>query len=340
MADESRDKTAFQIDSGSYAFLKMPFGCSSAPSHFQRIMTENLRNMPFALAFIDDVLVMAKDAADMFVKLQQVFNRFRAARLRIHSEKCRFAVKRLKFLGHIFESNTIKINPDKVSIVKDYPTPKTVRLLRSFLGFSAYWRRFLKSYSQMTFPLRQFLRKNARFVWTSDCQKAFDRIKHDLLQALTLLLADCNKQSVLITDASVTGLGYALCQYDDKGQLHPCFDSGEKLNPRSNSLSHFKLEFLAIVEAVREFHVYLANQHFEVWIDRLAKSFYQSLRLSDNSRITRWVLFLSANNLLSSTRRLNSHSGRLIIAQTWPEHDRTPAPEEYLRDDIELTPDL
>jgi hypothetical protein len=145
MADESRDKTAFQTDSGSYAFLKMRFGCSSAPSHFQRIMTENLRNMPFALAFIDDVLVMTKDATDMFVKLLQVLNRFRVARLRIHSEKCRFAVKRIKFLGHLFESNTLKINPDNMSIVKDYPVPKTVRQLRSLLGLSTYWRLFLKS---------------------------------------------------------------------------------------------------------------------------------------------------------------------------------------------------
>jgi hypothetical protein len=205
LSPEAAECSAFQTDSGCYSFMKMPFGMSNAPAHFQRIMMSTLQNLPFALAFIDDVLIVAKNASDMLEKLQQVFTRFRAARLRIHSEKCCFAVSSVKFLGHTFEGHSIKINADKMSIVKDYPVPKTVRQLRAYLGLATYFRRFIKSYSIISFPLRQLLRKNVAFVWNPACQEALDRIKYELLHAPTLMLAEFNKTSVLITDASVTG---------------------------------------------------------------------------------------------------------------------------------------
>jgi O-acetyl-ADP-ribose deacetylase (regulator of RNase III)/transposase InsO family protein len=317
----------------------MPFGMSNAPAHFQRIMMSTLQNLPFALAFIDDVLIVAKNASDMLEKLQQVFTRFRAARLRIHSEKCCFAVSSVKFLGHTFEGHSIKINADKMSIVKDYPVPKTVRQLRAYLGLATYFRRFIKSYSIISFPLRQLLRKNVAFVWNPACQEAFDRIKYELLHAPTLMLAEFNKTSVLITDASVTGLGYALCQYDDKGQLHPCFYSGKSLTPAQTRYNITQLELLAVVEAVREFHVYLANQHFEIWTDHIANSYYKSLRLSDNPRITRWVIFLSPYDFTIKYKKGATHTAADALSRRpWPENERKPNPEEYLQDDIELTP--
>jgi hypothetical protein len=243
MSPEAAEYSAFQTDSGCYSFTKMPFGMISASAHFQHIMISTLQNLPFALAFIDDVLLVAKNASDMLEKLQQVFTRFRAARLRIHSEKCRFAVSSVKFLGHTFEGHSIKINADKMSIVKDYPVPKTVHQLRAFLGLATYFCRFMKSYSIISFPLRQLLRKNIAFVWNPACQEAFDRIKYELLHAPTLMLADFNKTSILITDASFTRLGYALCQYDDLGQLHPCFYSGKSLTRAQTRYNITQVEF-------------------------------------------------------------------------------------------------
>jgi hypothetical protein len=109
---------------------------------------------------------MGKNPQDMFQKLDEVFQRFRSARLRIHPAKCHWAVKHVKFLGYIFNERGIGVDESKFSIIRDFPVPTTPKRVRSFLGLANYYRRLVKGFSQISAPLRALLKADAKFEWT------------------------------------------------------------------------------------------------------------------------------------------------------------------------------
>jgi hypothetical protein len=337
--ENSRKYLAFHTENEAWQFKVLPFGISSAGSYFQRTVNRVLSHLPFALAYLDDILCVAHNADDLNIKIQRIFNRLRGANLKIHPEKCHWAVTKVKFLGHELENGKLMINSDKLSIVRNYPPPQNQKQLRAYLGLSTYFRKFLKGYAQTTFPLRQLLKKDVPYVWDKACQDAFEQINHSLLNAPVLLLPDYNKKSVILTDASVKALGYALCQYDDQGKLHPCLYSGRALRPAETRYNISQLEMLAVVEAVKEFHVYVANQHFEIWTDHIANTYYRSMKMSDNNRVTRWLLFLSPYSFDICYRKGATHTvPDALSRRPWPEDERTPSRDEYFRDTIDLTP--
>jgi hypothetical protein len=144
----------------------------------------------------------------MFKKLDEVFQRFRGARLRIHPAKCHWAVKRVKFLGHIFDERGIGVDESKFSIIRDFPVPTTPKRVRSFLGLANNYRCFVKGSSQISAPLRALLKADAKFEWTPQCQEAFEKLKEMLINAPILKLPDSGRPFVLTTDASTSGIAY------------------------------------------------------------------------------------------------------------------------------------
>jgi RNase H-like domain found in reverse transcriptase len=173
------------------------------------------------LIYLDDILVMGMDAKDLTSKLDQTFRRFRAARLRIHPAKRHWAVSRVKFLGHIFDERGISIDDSKFDVIRNFPVHTTVKRVRSWLGLSNYYRRFVKGFSQIAAPLRALLKNDAVFNWTHECQRAFEQLKTALITAPVLALPNFKKPFVITTDASTTGIAYILGQRDDEGREHP-----------------------------------------------------------------------------------------------------------------------
>jgi hypothetical protein len=121
------------------------------------------------LIYIDDLAVFAKTKKEMMEKLQDVFNRLRLAKLRIHSQKSRWFVDKVKYLGHIFSPEGVSADPMKVKIIEQYPRPTTQRKLRAYLGLTNWFRRYIRNYAQKTEALRQLLKKNVKFMWSDAC---------------------------------------------------------------------------------------------------------------------------------------------------------------------------
>ncbi|CAG2230183.1 Retrovirus-related Pol polyprotein from transposon gypsy,Retrovirus-related Pol polyprotein from transposon opus [Mytilus edulis] len=127
LTEESKPKTAFITQTGVYQFKRMSFGLMNAPITFQAMMSDVLRglNWKFVLVYVDDILVFSKNFQDHLNHLSQVFERLKHANLKLHPDKCHFAMKEIKFLGHYISQDGVKADPEKTRAVNEFPVPKT-----------------------------------------------------------------------------------------------------------------------------------------------------------------------------------------------------------------------
>lgn len=130
--------TTFVTRYGTYQFEVMPFGLMNAPATFQRMMDGVLKDLPFANAYLDDVVVFSKTISEHFEHLKTVFALFSKHKLRLKIQKCEFAKNQVCLLGHIIGAEGVRVNPQKVNAIKQAPAPHDATSLRSFLGLAGY----------------------------------------------------------------------------------------------------------------------------------------------------------------------------------------------------------
>jgi hypothetical protein len=123
-------------------------------------------------------------------------------------------------LGHFISSQGIQVDPSKIQVIKDLPTPKTQTEVRSFLGHAGYYRRFIKKNSKIASPLFVLLMKNDEFKWTNSCQEAFNTLKHQLSTAPILRGPDWTLPFHISSDASDTAIGAVLGQEKNHLPFH------------------------------------------------------------------------------------------------------------------------
>jgi hypothetical protein len=207
-------KTAFSTRYGLYEFLVMYFGLTNAPAYFMHLM--NSVFMPeldkFVVVFIDDILVYSKNEEEHARHLHVVLQRLREHSLYTKLSKCDFWLKEIKFLGHTISQEGIAVDPDKVQEVMNWKPPMTVRQIRSFLGLSGYYRRFIPDFSRIAKPITELLKKEAKFVWGQKCEDAFHALRQHLTTAPVLVQPNNTKPFDVYCDAFGTGLGCVLMQ--------------------------------------------------------------------------------------------------------------------------------
>ena len=269
VAEEDRHKTAFVTpDGGFYEYVMMPFGLSNAPGTFQRLMNELFRDhlWKWALVFLDDVLVYSKCENDHFAHLKATFQLLREANLKLKPKKCRLVQKEVTYLSHIIGNEGIQVDPKKVEVVENWPVPKTVKGVRSFLGFCNYYRRFVKDFAGIASPLFSLTKTKVPFIWNDECQTAFDRLRKELITAPVLEFPDYTGTFVLDTDASNTSLGAVLSNVIN-GEERPLVYASRVLSKTETNYSTTKREALAVVQAVKWFKPYIWGVKFVLRTD-------------------------------------------------------------------------
>ena len=169
--------------------------------------------------------------------------RLRKANLRLKAQKCKFMRDKVGYLGHVVSKEGIEADPAKVFAVRDFPTPKDLKSLRSFLGLAAYYRRFVPLFSTVAGPLHGLTRKGVDFVWSESCEEAFRTLKRLLTQAPVLAFPDFSLGFLLETDASGLGLGAVLAQEQD-GVVWPIAYSSRTLQAHEKNYGATELEGL------------------------------------------------------------------------------------------------
>ena len=195
----------------------MPFGLSTAPASFERLMELVLRGHQWerCLIFLDDVIVHGKTFDDTLQNLDLILTRFRSANLKLKPSKCHLFKKSVTFLGHVVSKDGIKTDPEKIKAVSYWPVPSTVKEVRSFLGFANYHRRFIQGFATLAAPLHHLTNKNVIFRWDDESQKAFESLKIKLIDSPMLSYPVDNEIFILDTDASNVGVGAVLSQMVD-----------------------------------------------------------------------------------------------------------------------------
>ncbi|CAC5392995.1 unnamed protein product [Mytilus coruscus] len=273
---ETAHKAAFVTPSGVYQWKRLPFGLASAPSSFQHLLTQVLRNLNYkiALVYVDDILIFSKSFEEHLKHLQLVFDRLISAGLTLKPSKCLFARPEVIYLGHKISKKGVQADISKVEAVESFPVPKTEKNVRSFLGLTNYYRKFIKGYSHIATPLNRLLRKDVPFEWSEKCQKAFDQLKQSLCSSPILAYPNMSRPFILTTDASGSAIAYILGQLDSEGRERVIAYGGRSLS-----------------EGIKTYHIYLANSHFKVYTDHHSLKWLSSIKQS-TGRLARWSVLL------------------------------------------------
>ena len=292
-------KTAMRTRFGLYEYLVMPFGLTNAPATFQAYINNVLREHldVFVVVYLDDILVYSKTKEEHVKHVRMVLEALRQADLRVKPEKSQFHRQEIEFLGYIITDHGIRMDQAKVQAVLDWPTPKSVKDVQSFLGLANFYRKFIREYSRIAAPLTDLTKKDQEFQWNPEAQRAFEELKRRFSTEPVLMMFDPTREIMIETDASDLALGAVLNQPDDQGKLHPvAFHSRKFSGPELNYEIHDK-ELLAIVETFKQWRVYLeGSKHtIKVYTDHKNLVYFTTTKVL-NRRQVRWSEELSSFN--------------------------------------------
>ena len=205
LTPEAQPKTAFVVggpQGTKYEFKVVPFGLTQAPAYFQKLIGEVLKGLPFAFGYLDDILIYSPDMETHLEHMRIIFGRLREAKLKLKESKCNFLKAHIQYLGHIISGEGIEPVPEKLSCLKEMPSPTTQKEVRQFLGLAGYYRKFVPKYSDIARPLTDLTKKDIKFEWTDRCQQTFEMIKELLTKEPILKYPNPTKPYTLFTDAS------------------------------------------------------------------------------------------------------------------------------------------
>ena len=292
LRERNREVTAFNTPEGLWVYKRLPMGMRSAPRSFHFVIERLVKSIPNCQAYVDD-LVLASDTWEEHLEdLENIFSIFKKANLKFKAEKCFFGLKAVQFLGFLMNKDGIAPDSDKTEPIKNYPIPTNVKEMRSFNGFSNYFRSFIPNYSLMMRPLYHLTRKKNPFIWTDECQRAFNAIREAIINDVMLVHPDYSKPLVICSDASDYAVGYFLAQETQKGVLKPIAFGGRSLIDAETRYSVTEKELLAIKCALEKFHHYVIGHKFKIFTDHSALLALKS-KTDLTGRMARWVELFS-----------------------------------------------
>ncbi|UYV61052.1 hypothetical protein LAZ67_1003246 [Cordylochernes scorpioides] len=294
--EKDKEKTAFTTAHGLYEFNVMPFGLCNAPATFERNMENMLGNLRWqiCLCYLDDVIIYSSDFSTHLKRIEAVLKCFREANLKLNNKKCQFAFEELEILGHITNQHGIKPAEHNIKAIRDFPRPKKIKEVQSFLGMCSYYRKFIKGFSKIADPLTSLIKKNVPFTWTENQEKAFQTLKVALINPPILGHFDPNAITYIHTDASNIGLGATLVQkFGDKEKVISYLS--RTLSKPEQNYSTTEKECLAVVWSMSKLRPYLYGRHFKIVTDHHALCWLKNLK-DPTGRLARWALKIQEYN--------------------------------------------
>ena len=252
IAEGDEWKTAFRTRYGLFEYRVMPFGLTNAPASFQHLVNFTFRDMldKFIIVYLDDILIYSSTLEEHHQHVEQVLQRLQEHKLYAKAEKCEFHSRSVEFLGFKVSPDGISMDPGKVQAISEWPSPKNVTEVQSFLGFTNFYRQFIRSYSAIAAPLTNLTKKDKPFCWAELQETAFTNLKHQFATASLLKHFNPALPLVLETDASDFAICSVLSQYH-QDRLHPIAFYSRKMSSSELNYEIHDKEMLAIVASFK-----------------------------------------------------------------------------------------
>lgn len=310
MHSESEELTTFRTRYGSYKYRVLPFGLTNGPATYQRYMNDILFEFldVFCTAYLDDIIIYSENILEHEEHVKAVLDCLRQADLQADIKKCEFGVDETKYLGFIVTTKGIKVDPEKVAVIKNWMTPTNVKAVQSFLGFCNFYRRFIRNYGVIAKPLTKLTRKGTDFNFTDECQGSFEELKNRLINAPVLNHYDPDKESRIETDASDGVVAGVFSQLGSDGEWHPIAFFSKTMAPAELNYEIHDKEMLAIIRSLSHWRAELMGtpRKLEILSDHKALEYFMTTKAL-NARQARWAEILSEFNFLIKYRPGNSN---------------------------------
>src|SRR5712672_1239557 len=293
-------KAAFITNEGLYEPTVMFFGMTNSPATFQAMMNAIFKDEiqeGWLTVYMDDMLIATNDDPTLHTKyVHRILDKLEKHDLYLKPEKCVFAQRRIEFLGVVLEGNTIQMDPTKIKGVAEWPYPRNPTDVRSFLGFTGFYRYFIPNYSKVARPLLDLTKKATPWVWTADQTKAFETLKWLMCSEPVLTQPQYDKPFVVHTDASAYGVGAILLQVGEinpknplKPRLHPIAYYSATFTPTERNYDIYERELLAVIKALQNWrpHLLPTTHPFTLITDHANLTFWKHPR-KVNRRVARW----------------------------------------------------
>jgi len=297
IAPEDVEKTAFRTRYGSYEYMVLPMGLCNAPGTFMQLMNETFRDLldRCVLVFLDDILVFSRSKAEHVAHVEEVLIRLRKQKLYAKLSKCEFMKKEVEFLGHRIGAAGLSVSQDKVAAVRAWPVCENVHDVRSFTGFTGFYRKFIKDYSLLALPLTELTKEKNAWVWGTEQQHSFEALKEALCTAPVLLIPNPALPYTLNCDACKYAVGGTL-QQDHGNGLQPVAYLSRKLKAAELNWDTREKEFFALVECCRHWRHYLHNEHpFKLLTDHDSLKYHKTMP-NISGKIARWIEKMSEHD--------------------------------------------
>jgi hypothetical protein len=267
----------------------MPFGLMNAPSTFMRLMNEVLKDfiVKFVIVYLDDILIFSKTEEEHLKHLAAVMRRLQQEKLLINLKKLSFMKTKLIYLGFVISSNELKMDPEKVRAIRDWPSPKSIFEVRRFHGLASFYRKFIRNFSEICAPMMDMVKKRHKyFHWMEEAEESFKLLKERIIGQPVLVLPDFSKTFQVRCDASGFAIGVVLSQ---DNRLISYFS--EKMNETKMKYSTYDKEFYAVIQALKKWRHYLVPKDFVLYSDNHALKFI-TRQEKLNQKHAKWVEYM------------------------------------------------
>jgi RNase H-like domain found in reverse transcriptase/Reverse transcriptase (RNA-dependent DNA polymerase) len=247
---EDKWKAAFKMNKGLFEPTMMFFRMCNSLATFQAMMDDIFMTMidnQLVIVYMDDILIFADTNEELERITKLVLEKLQEHDLFLKAKKCEFCQKRIEYLGMIIEEGKISMDAVKLAGIRDLPVPTTLKQTRSFLGFGNFYRKFISHYSKLARPLNNLMKKDKKFEWTTNCQKAFDTMKKQFTEEPVLLMPDQSKPFQIESDASKVATGTVLTQLDSNGDRHPVAFLSKTFSETERKYEIYDRELLGII---------------------------------------------------------------------------------------------
>uniref|UniRef100_A0A4W5R1Y1 Gypsy retrotransposon integrase-like protein 1 n=1 Tax=Hucho hucho TaxID=62062 RepID=A0A4W5R1Y1_9TELE len=228
--------------------------------------------------------------------VRKVLGRLLEQDLYVKAEKCLFFQQSVSFLGYRISTSGVEMESDRISAVRNWLTPTTIKEVQRFLGFANYYRRFIRGFGQVAAPITSLLKGGpVRLQWSAEADRSFSHLRALFTSAPMLAHPDPSLAFIVEVDASEAGIGDVLSQRPGTTpKLRPCAFFSKKLRSAERNYDVGDRELLAVVKALKAWRHWLegAKHPFLIWTDQSNLEYIRAARRL-NPRQARWAMFFT-----------------------------------------------